>query len=74
MRRAGPPQKTNSASAPRMLLGRTSASGMTQVVEHPTSAVESHIYYEIEFVLTDDRFTEMEIALIKELQGLFEKL
>jgi len=47
---------------------------MSQVVEHPTSAVESHIYYEIEFVLTDDRYTEMEIALIKELQGLFEKL
>jgi hypothetical protein len=46
----------------------------TQVVEHPTSAVESHIYYEIEFILTDDRFMEMEIALIKELQGLFEKL
>lgn len=47
---------------------------MTQVVEHPTSAVESHIYYEIEFVLTDDRYMEMEIALIKEVQGLFEKL
>jgi hypothetical protein len=47
---------------------------MTQVVEHPTSAVESHIYYEIEFVLTDDRYLDMEIALIKELQGLFEKL
>ena len=47
---------------------------MIQVVEHPTSAVESHIYYEIEFVLNDERYTEMEIALIKELQGLFEKL
>ncbi len=47
---------------------------MTQVVEHPTSAVESHIYYEIEFVLSDDRYLDMEIALIKELQGLFEKL
>jgi len=47
---------------------------MTQVVEHPTSAVESHIYYEIEFVLADDRYLDMEIALIKELQGLFEKL
>jgi len=47
---------------------------MTQVVEHLTSAMESHIYYEIEFVLTDDRHLDMEIALIKELQGLFEKL
>lgn len=47
---------------------------MSQVVEHPTSAVESHIYYEIEFVLSDDRYLDMEIALIKELQGLFEKL
>ena len=47
---------------------------MTQVVEDPTSAVESHIYYEIEFVLSDDRYLDMEIALIKELQGLFEKL
>ena len=46
---------------------------ITQVVEHPTSAVEYHIFYEIEFILTDDRYTEMEIALIKELQGMFEK-
>ena len=47
---------------------------ITQVIEHPTSAVEYHTYYEIEFVLSDDRFIGMEIALIKELQGLFEKL
>jgi hypothetical protein len=47
---------------------------MTQVVEHPTSAVESHIYYEIEFVIGDERYMDMEIGLIKELQGLFEKL
>ena len=47
---------------------------ITQVVDYPTSAVEYHIYYEIEFILTDDRYAEMEIALIKELQGLFEKL
>ncbi len=47
---------------------------ITQVVEHPTSAVEYHIYYEIEFILNDDRYTAMEIALIKELQGMFEKL
>ncbi len=47
---------------------------MTQVIEHPTSAVESHVYYEIEFVLSDERYMDMEIGLIKELQGLFEKL
>jgi len=47
---------------------------MTQVVEHPTSAVEHHIYYEIEFILNDDSYMEMEITLIKELQSLFEKL
>ena len=47
---------------------------ITQVVEHPTSAVEYQTYYEVEFILTDDRFMEMEIALIKELQAMFEKL
>lgn len=47
---------------------------ITQVVEHVTSAVEYQTYYEIEFILTDDRFIEMEIALIKELQAMFEKL
>ena len=47
---------------------------ITQVVEHATSAVEYQTYYEVEFILTDDRFVEMEIALIKELQAMFEKL
>jgi len=47
---------------------------ITQVVEHATSAVEYQTYYEIEFILTEDRFIEMEIALIKELQAMFEKL
>lgn len=47
---------------------------ITQVVEHATSAVEYQTYYELEFILTDDRFIEMEIALIKELQAMFEKL
>jgi hypothetical protein len=47
---------------------------ITQVVEHPTSAVEYQTYYEVEFILTDARFMEMEIALIKELQAMFEKL
>jgi hypothetical protein len=47
---------------------------ITQVVEHATSAVEYQTYYEVEFILADDRFVEMEIALIKELQVMFEKL
>ncbi len=47
---------------------------ITQVVEHATSAVEYQTYYEVEFILTDDHFIEMEIALIKELQTLFEKI
>ncbi|MCX5846284.1 MAG: hypothetical protein NTW12_08000 [Deltaproteobacteria bacterium] len=47
---------------------------ITQVVEHATSAVEYQTYYEVEFTLTDDLFIEMEIALIKELQALFEKI
>jgi hypothetical protein len=47
---------------------------ITQVVEHPTSAVEFTVFYEIEFVLLDERYTEMEIALIRELQGMFAKL
>jgi hypothetical protein len=47
---------------------------ISQVVDYPTSAVEYNIYYEIEFILTDDRFMDMEIALIKELQSIFEKL
>jgi hypothetical protein len=47
---------------------------ITRVVEHPTSAVEYQTYYEVEFILAEDRFIEMEIALIKELQAMFEKL
>ncbi len=46
---------------------------ITQVVEHATSAVEHHSFFEIEFVLADPRFLEMEITLIKELQTMFEK-
>ena len=47
---------------------------ITQVVEHTTSAVEYQTYYEVEFILTDDHFIEMEISLIKELQSMFEKI
>jgi len=47
---------------------------ITKVVEHATSAVEYQTYYEVEFILTDERFIDMEIALIKELQSMFQKL
>ncbi|HVO68133.1 MAG TPA: hypothetical protein VMT12_16785 [Syntrophales bacterium] len=47
---------------------------ITQVIEHTTSAVEYQTYYEVEFILIDDRFIEMEISLIKELQSMFEKI
>ena len=71
--------------AMRLILRKTEISGtkdfegikdiaITQVVEHATSAVEYQTYYEIEFILTDDRFIEMEVTLIKELQSMFEKL
>ncbi len=47
---------------------------ITQVVAHDTTtAIEYKTYYEIEFILTDDRFIDMEIALIRELQTMFEK-
>lgn len=71
--------------AVRLILRRTEMSkskdfeglkdiAITQVIEHPTSAVEYQTYYEIEFILADERYTEMEISLIKELQGTFENL
>jgi Xaa-Pro aminopeptidase len=71
--------------AMRLILRKTEISGtkdfqgigdvaITQVVEHATSAVEYQTYYEIEFILTDERFIEMEVTLIKELQTMFEKL
>jgi hypothetical protein len=47
---------------------------ITKVVEHATSAVDYQTFYEIEFLLADDRFTDMEIALIKEIQAIFERL
>ncbi len=47
---------------------------ITKATEHASSAVEYQTYFEIEFILSDDRFIEMEIALIKELQTLFETL
>ncbi len=47
---------------------------VTQVLESRTSAVENLISYEVEFILTDERYMNMEIVLIKELQSMFEKL
>ncbi len=46
---------------------------VTQVFESRTSAVENLISYEIEFILTDERYMDMEMVLIKELQSMFEK-
>ncbi len=47
---------------------------IAQAVEHDaSSAIAYKTYYEVEFILTDDRFIDMEIALIKELQTMFEK-
>ena len=46
---------------------------VTKSVEYVTSAVEYLTYYEVEFILTDDRFFEMVITLIKELQAIFKK-
>ena len=46
---------------------------VTQVIESRTSAVENLISYEVEFILADERYTDMEIALIKELQSMFER-
>ena len=71
--------------AMRLILRKTELSGtkdfeglkdiaITQVVEHATSAVEYQTYYEIEFILSDDSFIEMEVTLIRELQSMFEIL
>ncbi|MCX5830914.1 MAG: hypothetical protein NT140_03330 [Deltaproteobacteria bacterium] len=71
--------------AMRLILRKTELSGtkdfeglkdiaITQVVEHATSAVEYQTYYEIEFILIDDSFIEMEVTLIRELQAMFEIL
>jgi hypothetical protein len=47
---------------------------ITQVIEHPTSAVEYAVFYEIEIILANESYNSMEIALIKELQGMFARL
>ncbi|NWF54894.1 MAG: hypothetical protein HXY45_08895 [Syntrophaceae bacterium] len=69
----------------RLILRRTETSktpdyaglkdiAVSQVIESRTSAVENLIFYEIEFLLADEKYTDMEIGLIKELQSMFEKL
>lgn len=45
---------------------------ITQKVEHPTTAVEHKLAYILEFVLEDDSYLPMEIALIQELQRIFQ--
>jgi hypothetical protein len=42
-------------------------------VEHTTTAVEHYNVFVIEFVLQDDSHTGMEIALIQELQRIFQQ-
>jgi hypothetical protein len=43
---------------------------ITENLEYPTTSVEYKRYYEIEFKLKDDKYMEMEIALIRDLQKL----
>ncbi len=46
---------------------------ITQKVEHPTTAVEHKLTYILEFILEDDSYLPMEIALIQELQEIFRQ-
>jgi hypothetical protein len=46
---------------------------ITQKVEHPTTAVEHKLTYILEFILEDDSYLPMEIALIQELQRIFQQ-
>lgn len=46
---------------------------ITQKVEHTTTAMEHKNVYVIEFVIENDSFLPMEIALIKELQRIFQQ-
>jgi hypothetical protein len=45
---------------------------ITESLEYPTTAVEYRRYYEIEFKLDDENYTDMELSLIRELQKLFK--
>jgi hypothetical protein len=44
---------------------------ISSVIEHATTAMEHQTNYIIEFVLENDSFIDMEIALIRELQKIF---
>jgi len=44
---------------------------LSSVVEHATTAIEHQTNYIIEFVLEDESYIDMEIALIRELQKVF---
>ncbi len=46
---------------------------ITQKVEHPTTAMEHQLVYIIEFILEDDSYLPMEIALLQELQRIFHQ-
>ncbi len=46
---------------------------ITQKVEHPTTAVEHKLTYILEFILEDESYLPMEIALIQELQEIFRQ-
>lgn len=46
---------------------------ISKSLEYPTTSVEYRRYYEIEFKVKDDKYLDMEIALIRELQRMFKK-
>ncbi len=46
---------------------------ISQKVEHATTAMEHRPMYIIEFVLEDDSYLPMEMALIQELQRIFRQ-
>jgi hypothetical protein len=46
---------------------------LTQKVEHSSTAMDHQIVYVIEFILSDESYLSMEIALIQELQRIFRQ-
>lgn len=46
---------------------------ITESLEYPTTSVEYRRYYEIEFKIADEKHTDTELALIRELQKLFKE-
>ena len=45
---------------------------VAQVVEYSNTAVDYQTFYEIEFIGEGDHYADLEIALIRELQSIFE--